>query len=95
MLGSGNDEMLAEQQSGCSVNVLVLSLISLHVFLILQALHNTQLLASYAAIDPRVKQLCYVMKVFSKVGSPTLSPLQPSYNYGLQLSKKTANKHCS
>ncbi|XP_061116919.1 terminal uridylyltransferase 7 [Conger conger] len=31
------------------------------------ALHNTQLLASYAAIDPRVKQLCYVMKVFSKV----------------------------
>ncbi|KAJ8380912.1 hypothetical protein SKAU_G00016900 [Synaphobranchus kaupii] len=31
------------------------------------ALHNTQLLASYAAIDPRVKQLCYVMKVFAKV----------------------------
>ncbi|XP_030632495.1 terminal uridylyltransferase 7 [Chanos chanos] len=31
------------------------------------ALHNTQLLASYAAIDPRVKILCYVMKVFSKV----------------------------
>ncbi|KAJ8413908.1 hypothetical protein AAFF_G00065060 [Aldrovandia affinis] len=31
------------------------------------ALHNTQLLASYAAIDPRVQQLCYVMKVFAKV----------------------------
>lgn len=31
------------------------------------ALHNTQLLASYAAIDARVKILCYVMKVFSKV----------------------------
>ncbi|KAJ8285435.1 hypothetical protein GJAV_G00026760 [Gymnothorax javanicus] len=31
------------------------------------ALHNTQLLASYAAIDPRVKQLCYVMKVFAKI----------------------------
>ncbi|XP_023658732.2 terminal uridylyltransferase 7 [Paramormyrops kingsleyae] len=31
------------------------------------ALHNTRLLASYAAIDPRVKYLCYAMKVFSKV----------------------------
>uniref|UniRef100_A0A671KWD1 RNA uridylyltransferase n=1 Tax=Sinocyclocheilus anshuiensis TaxID=1608454 RepID=A0A671KWD1_9TELE len=31
------------------------------------ALHNTQLLASYAAIDARVKILCYVMKVFAKV----------------------------
>lgn len=32
-----------------------------------QALHNTHLLASYAAIDRRVKILCYVMKVFAKV----------------------------
>uniref|UniRef100_A0A8C9U4C1 Terminal uridylyl transferase 7 n=1 Tax=Scleropages formosus TaxID=113540 RepID=A0A8C9U4C1_SCLFO len=31
------------------------------------ALHNTRLLASYATIDPRVKYLCYVMKVFSKI----------------------------
>ncbi|XP_043095848.1 terminal uridylyltransferase 7 isoform X2 [Puntigrus tetrazona] len=31
------------------------------------ALHNTELLASYAAIDIRVKILCYVMKVFTKV----------------------------
>ncbi|XP_073695734.1 terminal uridylyltransferase 7 [Garra rufa] len=31
------------------------------------ALHNTELLASYAAIDARVKILCYVMKVFAKV----------------------------
>ncbi|XP_028853007.1 terminal uridylyltransferase 7 [Denticeps clupeoides] len=31
------------------------------------ALHNTHLLASYAAIDPRVRILCYIMKVFSKV----------------------------
>ncbi|XP_045068190.1 terminal uridylyltransferase 4 isoform X1 [Coregonus clupeaformis] len=31
------------------------------------ALHNTRLLASYAAIDPRVKMLCYVMKVFAKL----------------------------
>ncbi|XP_058492229.1 terminal uridylyltransferase 4 isoform X2 [Solea solea] len=31
------------------------------------ALHNTNLLASYAAIDRRVKILCYVMKVFAKV----------------------------
>ncbi|XP_052447416.1 terminal uridylyltransferase 7 [Carassius gibelio] len=31
------------------------------------ALHNTQLLASYAAIDARVKILCYVMKVFAKI----------------------------
>ncbi|XP_071339546.1 terminal uridylyltransferase 7 isoform X2 [Trachinotus anak] len=31
------------------------------------ALHNTHLLASYAAIDRRVKILCYVMKVFAKI----------------------------
>ncbi|MGH0166137.1 UNVERIFIED_CONTAM: hypothetical protein FKN15_001292 [Acipenser sinensis] len=31
------------------------------------ALHNTRLLAAYAALDPRVKYLCYTMKVFSKV----------------------------
>ncbi|KAK6494342.1 terminal uridylyltransferase 7-like [Huso huso] len=31
------------------------------------ALHNTRLLAAYASIDPRVKYLCYTMKVFSKV----------------------------
>lgn len=35
--------------------------------LLFQALHNTHLLASYAAIDRRVKILCYVMKVFAKV----------------------------
>ncbi|XP_053725937.1 terminal uridylyltransferase 7 [Synchiropus splendidus] len=31
------------------------------------ALHNTNLLALYAAIDQRVKILCYVMKVFAKM----------------------------
>uniref|UniRef100_A0A3Q3D744 CCHC-type domain-containing protein n=1 Tax=Hippocampus comes TaxID=109280 RepID=A0A3Q3D744_HIPCM len=31
------------------------------------ALHNTRLLALYAAIDRRVKILCYVMKVFAKL----------------------------
>uniref|UniRef100_A0A3B3VAE7 CCHC-type domain-containing protein n=1 Tax=Poecilia latipinna TaxID=48699 RepID=A0A3B3VAE7_9TELE len=31
------------------------------------ALHNTRLLASYAAIDRRVKILCYIMKVFAKI----------------------------
>ncbi|NXA09392.1 TUT7 uridylyltransferase, partial [Sapayoa aenigma] len=31
------------------------------------ALHNTRLLSSYAAIDPRVKHLCYTMKVFTKI----------------------------
>ncbi|NXX48663.1 TUT7 uridylyltransferase, partial [Tricholaema leucomelas] len=31
------------------------------------ALHNTKLLSSYAAIDPRVKYLCYTMKVFTKI----------------------------
>ncbi|XP_068032110.1 terminal uridylyltransferase 7 [Anomalospiza imberbis] len=31
------------------------------------ALHNTRLLLSYAAIDPRVKYLCYTMKVFTKI----------------------------
>ncbi|XP_049618623.1 terminal uridylyltransferase 7 isoform X3 [Syngnathus scovelli] len=31
------------------------------------ALHNTRLLALYAAVDRRVKILCYVMKVFAKI----------------------------
>ncbi|XP_067377388.1 terminal uridylyltransferase 7 isoform X2 [Channa argus] len=31
------------------------------------AIHNTSLLALYAAIDRRVKILCYVMKVFAKI----------------------------
>ncbi|XP_067424618.1 terminal uridylyltransferase 7 isoform X2 [Emydura macquarii macquarii] len=31
------------------------------------ALHNTRLLSSYAAIDPRVRYLCYTMKVFTKI----------------------------
>uniref|UniRef100_A0A4W3H2K1 Terminal uridylyl transferase 7 n=1 Tax=Callorhinchus milii TaxID=7868 RepID=A0A4W3H2K1_CALMI len=31
------------------------------------ALHNTGLLASYAAIDPRVKYLGYTMKIFAKI----------------------------
>uniref|UniRef100_UPI001EAED90F terminal uridylyltransferase 7-like n=1 Tax=Oncorhynchus gorbuscha TaxID=8017 RepID=UPI001EAED90F len=31
------------------------------------ALHNTRLLACDAAIDPRVKMLCYVTKVFAKL----------------------------
>lgn len=34
-----------------------------------QALHNTRLLSAYSAIDPRVKYLCYTMKVFTKVGT--------------------------
>lgn len=34
-----------------------------------QALHNTRLLSAYSAIDPRVKYLCYTMKVFTKVGA--------------------------
>ncbi|XP_027730740.1 terminal uridylyltransferase 7 isoform X7 [Vombatus ursinus] len=31
------------------------------------ALHNTKLLAAYSTIDPRVKYLCYTMKVFTKI----------------------------
>uniref|UniRef100_A0A2K6G8N5 Terminal uridylyl transferase 7 n=1 Tax=Propithecus coquereli TaxID=379532 RepID=A0A2K6G8N5_PROCO len=31
------------------------------------ALHNTRLLSAYSAIDPRVKYLCYTMKVFTKI----------------------------
>nr|XP_034350566.1 terminal uridylyltransferase 7-like [Arvicanthis niloticus] len=38
--------------------------ISLHNTL---ALHNTKLLSAYSAIDPRVKYLCYTMKVFTKM----------------------------
>uniref|UniRef100_A0A8C0C0D8 Terminal uridylyl transferase 7 n=1 Tax=Buteo japonicus TaxID=224669 RepID=A0A8C0C0D8_9AVES len=38
-----------------------------HVRSGLEALHNTRLLSAYAAIDPRVKYLCYTMKVFTKI----------------------------
>ncbi|KAM4706980.1 terminal uridylyltransferase 7 [Discoglossus pictus] len=51
------------------------------------ALHNTQLLASYAAIDPRVKYLCYTMKVFTKmcdIGDASRGSLS-SYAYTLMV----------
>ncbi|CAL9707559.1 unnamed protein product [Knipowitschia caucasica] len=51
------------------------------------ALHNTHLLASYAAIDPRVKILCYVMKVFAKmcdIGDASRGSLS-SYAYTLMV----------
>ncbi|XP_068616839.1 terminal uridylyltransferase 7 [Brachionichthys hirsutus] len=49
------------------------------------ALHNTHLLACYAAIDRRVKILCYVMKVFAKmcdIGDASRGSLS-SYAYTL------------
>ncbi|TNM89494.1 hypothetical protein fugu_003728 [Takifugu bimaculatus] len=49
------------------------------------ALHNTHLLASYAAIDRRVKILCYIMKVFAKmcdIGDASRGSLS-SYAYTL------------
>uniref|UniRef100_A0A8C4YY12 CCHC-type domain-containing protein n=1 Tax=Gadus morhua TaxID=8049 RepID=A0A8C4YY12_GADMO len=49
------------------------------------ALHNTHLLACYAAIDWRVKILCYVMKVFAKmcdIGDASRGSLS-SYAYTL------------
>lgn len=51
------------------------------------ALHNTHLLASYAAIDKRVKTLCYVMKVFAKmcdIGDASRGSLS-SYAYTLMV----------
>ncbi|XP_055019106.1 terminal uridylyltransferase 7 isoform X2 [Boleophthalmus pectinirostris] len=51
------------------------------------ALHNTHLLASYAAIDTRVKILCYVMKVFAKmcdIGDASRGSLS-SYAYTLMV----------
>lgn len=51
------------------------------------ALHNTNLLASYAAIDSRVKILCYVMKVFAKmcdIGDASRGSLS-SYAYTLMV----------
>ncbi|XP_045890712.1 terminal uridylyltransferase 7 [Micropterus dolomieu] len=51
------------------------------------ALHNTHLLASYAAIDSRVKILCYVMKVFAKmcdIGDASRGSLS-SYAYTLMV----------
>ncbi|XP_038133260.1 terminal uridylyltransferase 4 isoform X2 [Cyprinodon tularosa] len=51
------------------------------------ALYNTRLLASYAAIDRRVKILCYVMKVFAKmcdIGDASRGSLS-SYAYTLMV----------
>lgn len=51
------------------------------------ALHNTHLLSSYAAIDPRVKYLCYIMKVFTKmcdIGDASRGSLS-SYAYTLMV----------
>ncbi|XP_077417749.1 terminal uridylyltransferase 7 [Vanacampus margaritifer] len=51
------------------------------------ALHNTRLLALYAAIDRRVKILCYVMKVFAKmcdIGDASRGSLS-SYAYTLMV----------
>ncbi|XP_034026885.1 terminal uridylyltransferase 7 isoform X2 [Thalassophryne amazonica] len=51
------------------------------------ALHNTHLLASYAAIDRRVKILCYVMKTFAKmcdIGDASRGSLS-SYAYTLMV----------
>ncbi|TKS78379.1 Terminal uridylyltransferase 4 [Collichthys lucidus] len=51
------------------------------------ALHNTHLLALYAAIDSRVKILCYVMKVFAKmcdIGDASRGSLS-SYAYTLMV----------
>ncbi|NWI12674.1 TUT7 uridylyltransferase, partial [Crypturellus soui] len=51
------------------------------------ALHNTRLLSSYAAIDPRVKCLCYTMKVFTKmcdIGDASRGSLS-SYAYTLMV----------
>nr|XP_057927335.1 terminal uridylyltransferase 7 [Doryrhamphus excisus] len=51
------------------------------------ALHNTRLLASYAAIDRRVKLICYIMKVFAKmcdIGDASRGSLS-SYAYTLMV----------
>ncbi|KAM6188168.1 LOW QUALITY PROTEIN: terminal uridylyltransferase 7-like [Sarcoramphus papa] len=51
------------------------------------ALHNTRLLSSYAAIYPRVKYLCYTMKVFTKmcdIGDASRGSLS-SYAYTLMV----------
>ncbi|XP_039731558.1 terminal uridylyltransferase 7 isoform X6 [Pteropus medius] len=51
------------------------------------ALHNTRLLSAYSAIDPRVKYLCYTMKVFTKmcdIGDASRGSLS-SYAYTLMV----------
>ncbi|KAM9330719.1 terminal uridylyltransferase 7 [Gastrophryne carolinensis] len=51
------------------------------------ALHNTRLLATYAAIDPRVRYICYIMKVFTKmcdIGDASRGSLS-SYAYTLMV----------
>ncbi|XP_066471809.1 terminal uridylyltransferase 7 [Tiliqua scincoides] len=51
------------------------------------ALHNTRLLSCYASIDPRVRYLCYTMKVFTKmcdIGDASRGSLS-SYAYTLMV----------
>ncbi|KAM5258179.1 terminal uridylyltransferase 7 isoform 3-T5 [Hipposideros larvatus] len=51
------------------------------------ALHNTRLLSAYSTIDPRVKYLCYTMKVFTKmcdIGDASRGSLS-SYAYTLMV----------
>ncbi|KAM5299554.1 terminal uridylyltransferase 7 isoform 5-T5 [Ctenodactylus gundi] len=51
------------------------------------ALHNTRLLSAYSAIDPRVKYLCYTMKIFTKmcdIGDASRGSLS-SYAYTLMV----------
>uniref|UniRef100_A0A8C0H8Y5 Terminal uridylyl transferase 7 n=1 Tax=Chelonoidis abingdonii TaxID=106734 RepID=A0A8C0H8Y5_CHEAB len=60
-------------------------ILNFHIYL--QALHNTRLLSSYAAIDSRVKYLCYTMKVFTKmcdIGDASRGSLS-SYAYTLMM----------
>lgn len=41
--------------------------LDVYLLAVFQAQHNTRMLATYAAIDPRVQYLGYTMKVFAKV----------------------------
>ncbi len=50
-----------------TIIILTNYLFYLNVILVCQAQHNTRMLATYAAIDPRVQYLGYTMKVFAKV----------------------------
>uniref|UniRef100_A0A671QZN1 CCHC-type domain-containing protein n=1 Tax=Sinocyclocheilus anshuiensis TaxID=1608454 RepID=A0A671QZN1_9TELE len=57
------------------------------------ALHNTELLASYAAIDIRVKILCYVMKVFAKMYVGEKKPVVLVDGWDVHFFKDLKNLH--
>lgn len=50
--------------------------ICMHSLVRVQALENSRMLKLYSELDPRVRQLGYILKVFAKVRQTILTPEQ-------------------